>query len=408
MRHLIRDILRCGMPQLGLDRRTFVMGALSTAAAARAAQPESQRKVRYGIVGAGNRSRGVHLPILRGYMPEVEITAICDITPENLQHAIEFCPGAKGYSDYRRMLAEQQNLDAVLVVVPNFLYAEIAVAALAAGKHVYVEKPMALSLADADRMMQAAKQKDRALQVGQQFRYSEAHARMRELIDQGAIGDVSYVFASLFRGDWNPRSWKYTDPATGKSTNWRMLTNTAGSSLLEDGIHELDVIHWVVNSDPVRIQAQGGNKVLRDRETIDNAGLLVEFANGARLVFGYTVFTPRLPSARVLRVMGLKAEITVEGTRTQAEVVIRPFEGAETRIPVASERPVLTATSWDWRGSPDPHTYRAHRAFLRSVQSGAPVFADGKVGRDAIHISLAAERSLRTGQTFRWEDEAEL
>src|SRR5437764_10296525 len=128
-------------------------------------------------------------------------------------------------------------------------------------------------------MIDAARRNNRVLQVGQQSRYSEAYARMHELIGQGAIGDLSYVFGSLFRGDWFAGSWKYTDPATGKQTNWRLLTKTAGSALLEDGIHELDVIHWLASSDPRRIQAQGGNKVLRDRETIDHAGLLIDFSN---------------------------------------------------------------------------------------------------------------------------------
>src|SRR5205823_14265139 len=97
---------------------------------------------------------------------------------------------------------------------------------------------MALRLADADRMIDAAKRKNRVLQVGQQSRYSEAYGRMHELIGQGAIGDLHYIFGSLFRGDWFAGSWKYTDPVTGKKTNWRLLTKTAGSALLEDGIHE--------------------------------------------------------------------------------------------------------------------------------------------------------------------------
>lgn len=381
------------------------MAALSGAAMARGA--ETGKKLRYGVVGSGNRSRGNHLPILRDYVPEVEIAAICDITPESLAQGLTLCPGAKGYSDYREMLAQETNLDAVLVVVPSYVHAEITIAALNAGKHVLVEKPMALSLADADRMTEAASRNKRVLQVGQQMRYSQAYAKMRELIQQGEIGDLSYVFGSLFRGDWNPASWKYTDPATGKKINWRFLTKTAGSSLLEDGIHELDVIHWLVDSDPVRIQATGGNKVLLNRETIDHAGLLVEFQNGSQLTFGYTVFSRGLPEARVMRLIGSKAEMQLEGTRDAQVIVIHPFQGQPTRIPVRIEKPEPVAGAARPR-TPDVDTYREHKAFAHSIMEGTPVFASAQVGKDAIHISLAAERSLRKNRIFEWQNEAEI
>ncbi len=389
-----------------VGRRDFLAAGLAGAAFTTLASAQTPaRKVRYGIVGAGNRGRNVHMPILRRQVPEVEIAAICDITPATLQTALDANPGAKGYSDYRKMLAEEPNLDAVLVVVPNFLHAEVALAALEAGKHVLVEKPMALRLTDADRMIAAARQRNRVLQVGLQSRYSEVYAKMAQMIRDGAIGDVSYMFASLFRGDWNPKSWQYTDPATGKSTNWRFLTKCAGSSLLEDGIHELDVIHWLVASDPTTIQAQGGNSVYRDRETIDNAGLLVRFANGAQLTFGYTVFTPGSSGTRLVRVMGSKAEMRLEGTRHDFEIVIAPYGGKDQRIPIKDQRADESFWAESGRVDFDVETYREHRAFLQSITTGAPVRADGKVGRDAIHISLAAERSLRNGRIYKWNEE---
>jgi predicted dehydrogenase len=393
-----------------VSRRNFLAVGLGGAIAA-LAPAQIGRRMRYGIVGAGNRGRNTHMPILRRHVPEVEIAAICDITPANLQTALNANPGAKGYSDYRRMLAEEPGLDAVLVVVPNFLHAEVALAAMEAGKHVLVEKPMALSLADADRMIATGRKKNRVLQVGLQSRYSEVYARMAQMIREGTIGDVSYMFASLFRGDWNPKSWQYTDPATGKSTNWRFLTKTAGSSLLEDGIHELDAIHWLVDCDPVWIEAQGGNNVFRDRETIDNAGLLVRFSNGAQLTFGYTIFTAGKASyTRLVRIMGSKAEMRLEGTRGKFEIVLAPYDSPnavkEQRIPVSDQR--ADESFWAESGKSidfDVETYREHRAFLNSITTGAPVHADGKVGRDAIHISMAAERSLRNGRIYKWNEE---
>ena len=394
-----------------MDRRNFLAGSVAGVAgyalSGQAQGGPAGKKVRYGIVGTGNRGRNAHLRIVTRYVPEAEVVALCDTTKENLKPALEAAPGAKGYEDYKKMLASEPSLDAVIVVVPNFLHADVTVAALQAGKHVLVEKPMAIHLAEADRMIQAAEKNRRVLVVGQQSRYSLLYERMAKLIREGAIGELEYVYAALFRGDWNPASWRYKDPATGKETNWRFLTKTAGSALLEDGIHELDVIHWLVGAHPTRIQANGGNNVFKDRETIDNAGLLIDFSNGVRCTFGYTIFTPGVPNGRFTRLFGSKAEMTTEGSKGEAEIVIRPYRGQLERIPVPRLRPDEASFKEQAGGvDADVETLRLHKAFVASIVGNAPVFADGKVGRDAIHISLAAERSVRTGQVIPWTQEA--
>jgi predicted dehydrogenase len=349
--------------------------------------------------------------MLRDYLPETEVVALCDITPEALAEGLRICGGSTvGYSDYKRMLSEHPDLDAVIVVVPNFLHTDFTVQALEAGKHVLVEKPMAIHLADANRMTEAARQRNLVLQVGLQSRYSTAFHRMAEMIAQGVIGDLEVVFGSLFRGDWNPRSWKYTDPQTGKKTSWRFLTFTAGSSLLEDGIHDLDVIHWLVGADPRQIQAQGGNCVYKDRETIDNAQLLIQFSNGVRCTFAFSVFTPDVSEPVVKRLFGSQGEMFLEEHADGQNIVINHYRGQTERVFVPNRTPEEDKF---WHGRPDNgdfdiETYREHKAFARSILTGAPPFADGRVGLDAIHISLAAERSLRTGRIISWEDKEAL
>ncbi len=394
-----------------VSRRNFLVGGMAGAAGLALPSglqglPSPTTKLRYGVVGSGNRSRNGHLPILRDYFPEVEIVALCDITREALKEGLRVCGGSTaGYTDYAKMLAEHPELDAVLVIVPNYLHAEMTARALEAGKHVLVEKPMAIHLADADRMIEAAKRHQRVLMVGFQLRYASAYHRMAELIRQGAIGDLEYVFAALFRGDWNPKSWRYTDAKTGQSISWRFLTLTAGSSLLEDGIHELDIIHWLVGAEPRRIEAQGGNNVYRNRQTIDHAGVLIEFANDVRCNFAFTLFTPDLPNERMIRFLGSRAEMELENEGPGQQIVIRTYGGKTERIPVPYLQPEEEKF---WKGDIDDldiETYRLHKAFIESITSGVQPFSDGKIGRVAIHISLAAERSLRAGSVLRWEEE---
>jgi predicted dehydrogenase len=402
-----------------IDRRKFFTrsaAALALKKTADAAQGRTAaKKVKYGIVGAGNRGRNTHVRIATHYLPEVEVAAICDITKENLDQALSAAPGAKGYDDYHKMIESESQLDAVIVAVPNFLHAEVTMAALKAGKHVLVEKPMAIHLADADRMMQEAHNNHRVLQVGLQARYGTVYEQMVKLIKDGAIGEIELVQANLFRGDWNPRSWRYRDPATGKETNWRFLTKCAGSSLLEDGIHELDSILWLVGSTPTLVEARGGNNVFKDRETIDNALLTIEFASGARCSFSYTVFTPGVSDLRAFRFFGSKGEMSLgiglaeemRGTG-KSTVAVERYRGRPERIPV----PRLTSeeeASWKEEAgavSTDVESLREHKKFLASILDNAPVFADGQVGKNAIHVSLAAERSLRTGQTLVWSNES--
>jgi predicted dehydrogenase len=401
-----------------IDRRKFVMGTLAGAAAlswseTNESAPATGRRWRYGVIGSGTRSRGEHLPILRDYFPEVEIVALCDVTPENLAQGLEICGGAtRGYSDYRRMLNENPELDAVVVCVPNYLHADIAVLALERGQHVLTEKPMATHLADASRMIATAAKHKRILQVGFQMRQSNLYHRAADLIAQGAVGDVELVFASLFRGDWNPKGWQYPDPKTGKRINWRFLTFTSGGTLLEEGIHDLDIIHWLVGADPKRIQAQGGNNVYRDRETIDHAQILIEFSNEVRCSFTMSLFTPAVPQAAILRVFGSRAEMSYLEDEGKRYIVIQPYRGKAERV----EAPYLKPEEKDiWKGSigrgveadAGVCTYREHRAFLHSIATGEAPLVGSKVGHDAIHISLAAERSLHTGHPVNWEEGAE-
>jgi predicted dehydrogenase len=405
-----------------LDRRKFMINSaagvagLALAGRAEGAAPES-KKVKYGIVGLGNRGRNTHLRIANAYLPDVEVTALCDITSDNLHQALASTPGARGYDDYHKLLETEKDLDAVIVAVPNFLHADVTLAALNAGKHVLVEKPMALHLADADRMIQAAEANHRVLQVGLQSRYSIVFKQMNQLIKDGSIGDLQYIQGNLFRGDWNPHSWRYKDPATGKETNWRFLTQCAGSALLEDGIHELDVIHWLAGADPSRVQATGGNNIFKDRETIDNAGLLIDYSNGVRVTFSYTIFSPGVPDNRAVRLLGSKGEMTwgigaaeeLRGTGN-TEIVMTPYRGQAQKTLV----PRLTADEqalWKEHAggvSTDIESLREHKAFISSIQQGTPVFATGQVGKDAIHISLAAERSVRSGRIFNWNEESDI
>src|SRR5260370_42373142 len=121
------------------------------------------------------------------------------------------------------MLSERNDIDAVVVITPSFLHAEVTVAALDRGLPVLCEKPMATTIDDANRMIEASRKAGKLLYIGFQKRLVPVTAKMDELAAAGEVGQIPMVIGNQFRGDWNPISWTYTDPKTGIATNRRYL-----------------------------------------------------------------------------------------------------------------------------------------------------------------------------------------
>jgi predicted dehydrogenase len=369
--------------------------SLLLAGAAAATSAQERRRIRLALIGTGHRG-WAHINVIRAGGLDIEIVALADPTPEFLDKAASLAgSGVKTYSDYRKMLAEAKDLDGVLVVTPNFLHAEATIAALDRGLHVLCEKPMATTVADADRMIEAARRSGRILQIGQQFRYTPLFERMATLVKEGAIGSVQFASGNLFRGDWNPRSWRYQ----GKV--WRFVAAATGSSLLEDGIHEIDVIHWLVGARVARVYATGGNNVLKDRDTIDHAALAIDYENGVKVDFGFCIFAPNSgPSGRELIILGTEGSMQPAGNR----IALRKRTGGE---PVMIDPKDATPAAVGARPAgkdEDSGTYRQLAAFLESIRTGRPPFCNGEVGRDAIQISLLAEKSIRERRAVNWAE----
>jgi len=369
------------------DRRSFL---LAGAASASVLYAQAEKPIRLGIVGTGNRGRA-HIAAIKA-LPRYQIVALADPTPDSLDRASSLVPGAKTYSYYHKMLAEQ-NLDAVIVVTPSFLHAEITVAALNHGLHVLCEKPIATRIEDANRMIDAAKKSGKLLYIGFQKRFVPAHAKLHELAAAGTIGHIEFISANLFRGDWNPQSWKYTDPKTGVATNWRYLSHTEGSALLEDGIHEMDLLNWIVNDRVAYVTATGGNAVFKPRETIDHAALMVEYESGVKLSFDFCLFGANAgPQGRRLVFIGSEGIMYPEN----GKIAIRKRQGGEVRY-VDLVEPEAKVTN-------DRETYYQYQEFARDLTAAKPAAVGPEAAKLAVKIMLLAERSLREHRIMKWTD----
>jgi predicted dehydrogenase len=385
------------------DRRSFLVtvGASAFAAAAgRVLHAQTAKPIRLAIVGTGTRGWS-HLAILKT-LPQFQVMALADPTPENLARGASLAPGARTFADYKTLFEEVKDLDAVVVITPSFLHADVTVAALERGCPVLCEKPMATTVEDANRMMEASRRSGKLLYIGFQKRLVPTTAKMQELAAAGEIGTIQFISGNLFRGDWNPRGWKYTDPKTGVATNWRYLTFTEGSALLEDGIHELDTFNWIINSRVTRVTAVGGNNIFKDRETVDHAAVIIEYESGVKLSFDFSLFAPNAgPTSRRMVIIG--SDGVMEPEPDKGRVAIRSRAGGVRYVEVADNTP-KEATANAVGSAQDPETYQQYLRFAQSLGTGAPAAVTPEMGKTVAKLVLLAEKSLRAQRSMTWSD----
>lgn len=365
-------------------------------ASAAALYSQAPAKIRIACIGTGHRAWGL-IQIMRG-MPDVEIVAIADITPEFRDRGATLAgPQAKAYSDYQTMLAERKDIDAVLVAVPGALHPEPVIAALGHGLNVLCEKPMAVTILDANRMIAAADRSGKILQMDQQYRLRRVSSKVKELVASGEIGSVRFVNTYLHRGDWNPASWKAPNLKTGIPTVWRYMNSMTGGSMMEDGIHEIDVLQWIINAPVDRVYAAGGNCCFKDRETIDHAALTVEYQSGVKMQFGFTLLSGGVREDPIM-IAGDKGTITTEGEK----ITLRKVTTANGKRSSAAKPLVIDAAEPEVSGAKDnpamtgqgQANYLSIKSFIENVRAGRKPELDGHVGKQALLIPLLAQKSI--------------
>ena len=225
--------------------------------------------MRFGLIGFGAWGKQ-HAHAIAG-LPGLELAAIACSTVESAHAARSAYPTAHVTQDWHDVLA-MSAVDAVDVVAPNHLHAQIAIAALRAGKDVLLEKPMAITVDECDALLAAERDSGRLVSVGHELRQSAQWGRIKSLIDEDAIGAPLFLNLSLFRNFYRPgaASWRY-DPAR------------VGSWLLEEAVHYFDLALWYFahHGDPVSLRAYGNARPGRGNGMHDNVTVVLRYAGGA-------------------------------------------------------------------------------------------------------------------------------
>jgi UDP-N-acetyl-2-amino-2-deoxyglucuronate dehydrogenase len=344
-------------------------------------QLEPGQKLRVGILGCGNRSRA-HIAAVNHYAERMEITALCDILPEMLEEKRQLVKAGQPtiYKDYEEMLKDD-DLDAVIIVLPNTLHREGAVAALDAGKHVLCEKPLSIDVDDTRQIIAASDRSRRVLQVGTQSRHSPGYQELASKIHDGLIGNVLYGWNQTFRADWRKI---YPDPEEDSRLNWRMKQAEGGSVVYEMGIHLIDVFNWFINSDVEEVSCLGGthNKRLQKRDSWDHAGLVVRYTNGALMTYGGNLYSCGGPGPNILFGDGGTLEL---GGRDDDKAILRkrPYWRPHNTVESpsgGSEDVTLPKSELDT-------TFLQYEYFLESVQGKKPVFPSARDHLAAVQIA---------------------
>ncbi len=349
-------------------------------------------RLRVAFIGAG-RIADLHA---LGYReaPDAELYAVCDADPEVAARRAQEWGAARHGTDYRELLADPK-VDAVEVLTPHHLHEEMSVAALAAGKHVSLQKPMARTLDEADAIVAAAARSGRVFRVFENFRYYPPYVRAKEMLEAGEIGEPVSLRVKVIGG--NPR---YGWQVPAKSWAWRLdeAVSGGGPAIFDHGYHIFsiamyflgpvaEVFAWIeqtevalgvkVDSPAVIVWRHEGGKRLGSWETIDSADMVVR----SRYYSG----------DEWLEITGSRGLIWVN--RCSGEMLAAPplvvYRDGETRSVHDIES--------DWAASFVAGT----RAFIEAVREGGSPELTAEVGREVLRFSLAAHRSAREGRPVR-------
>jgi len=224
------------------------------------------RRVGVGLIGSQFVS-SIHAEALRA-CPQADVRAVASPTPGHAQAFAGRFAIPHHFTDYAEMLARPE-IDMVVVGAPNDLHCRIALDAASAGKHVVMEKPLCLNLADADRMIAACRQARVKLMYAEELCFAPKYVRLRQLVESGALGRPTLV----------KQSEKHDGPHADHFWN---VDRSGGGVTMDMGCHAIQFFRWLNGNDPVRsVYAQMSTSVHADKTRgDDNAIIILEFANG--------------------------------------------------------------------------------------------------------------------------------
>jgi myo-inositol 2-dehydrogenase / D-chiro-inositol 1-dehydrogenase len=339
------------------------------------------KPVKFGLIGFG--AWGQHHAQAIAKTPGAELAAISAASEASCNAAREAFPRAEVFDDYRQLLG-RADLEAVDIVAPTYLHFDMASAALRAGKHLLLEKPMAPSLESCDELLRLAREQNRVFAVGHELRLSSLWGRVKTMIDEGFIGRPLYALIELSRR-----------PYRQGSNNWRYDISRVGNWILEEPIHFFDLARWYLSSagNPVSVYAAASSRQADHPELQDNFSAIVHFPGDAYAVVSQTLSA--FEHHQTVKVTGERGALWARWSGAMDRTLhptfsLRAFNGGEV-IDVPIEK--ITGEVFELEDQV--------AMFVRALREGQPLSCPAEDGRWSVAMCLAAQRSVDAGMPMK-------
>ncbi len=387
--------------------------------------------VQLGIVGTGGRSLALSLAVFRN--PNAQIVAVTDKNPlrvteyfRRLKNKGQDISKIRSFRSLDTFL-QSDDFSAVLITTPDFSHKDIAIAALEAGKDVYLEKPMALTVRDAKKIVQTAQARGRLLQIGFVLRYTPFYRKVKEIVDSGVLGRMISVEAGEILSRMHGASYM---------RRWHRKRQNSGNFMLTKCSHDLDILNWLIGEKVKRVASFGGvnyflpdpskgptcstcNPAIRrtclyvfgeefvmvpeeeksdygkngwdlcvfndDKDIVDNQISLIEYENGVRVTFLLSAFGDEEDN-RFIRIVGSRARL--EGHFEGNEIRIKSTTGDEEVI-------YKIDSTGSGHGGGDQ---KIVDDLILCLQGEKPPLAGATAGFESTVVAEAIDRALLSGQ----------
>ena len=390
---------------MNVKRRTFLLGG-AAALAAHASSPSDQ--VVLGVIGSG--SRGTFVMTVFQKDPALRVGAICDVYEPNLERAVSTASKVsrtqpKIYRNYREMLADK-DVQAVLIATPEHWHYQMVMDALAAGKDIYIEKPLCQTPEQGVKLVEAEKKTKSIVQVGMQRRSYDLYLEGRGIVASGKLGSVRMVrswWLNNYLGGApatkldGPLDWEqWQGPAerrpfdANRFRQWRFYSDYAGGILADQGAHVFDGIHMLMNASyPSAVNASGGRPHKAGVDQPESVTAIAEYPEDFIGVFSvnYAAMQYQSRNDQLNQLDGDQARMDIG--REELKVFLK---GAE-------DRPAMEKKSEKGFGyATDLHVAN----FLECVRTRKPPTAPMKLAFQAALVVQMANLSLKQGRRLKW------
>ena len=416
-------------PQPGeVSRRKFLGSSAAAALAAPFAvnAAGANDKINVGMIGVGIRGSLLLERLYGGSQDTATVTAVCDAYTGNLAKAcarIETLSGnaPKRYADYRELLHDK-SIDAVIVATPEHLHCTMLIDALEAGKHVYIEKPLAHTIEEGEKILHAAEKSKQVVQVGMQNRSNSLYTKAKEMVAAGMIGEVHYTRAFWYRNSLdNAPAWRYAIPADANEQNtdwarflgsapkrpfskprffqWRLYWDYSGGIATDLLVHQTDIAQFVLGK-PAPLSCVASGAILRwtedDREVPDTFSAIYEYPGAFHV--NYSCYFGNDHYGYGEQFMG--NEGTIEVLNRQNLNFYPEKLGGKAPERVAARKELSIALPGN-----DTKAVEAHiRNFFEAVRGREKVIAPLDAGQRANISGHLATLSFRLNQKVFWDE----